>query len=206
MASWSPDAAVLGQVVHMLQCSLAPDTRMQQEASQAMAHHRSNPEFVRYLLIVFARGAQMGIVGGVRLAAGLALKHGVDSGYTGMPPEAQALLRAEIVPCLSDPDADVRRTAANVASTIVRDADLPSWRELPGALHSAMISGNRDALYGALQCLEFLSDDVANQFDSVALGSPLDAIVPVLIQCMRHPELVPRAAAARCMRNFLFCH
>jgi hypothetical protein len=204
-APWAPDAAVLGQVVHMLQCSLAPDTKLQLEATKAMVLHRSNPEFSRYLLVVFSRGVQLGLPSSVRLAAGLALKRGVDSSFSSMAPDAQALLKSEIVPCLADADADVRRTAANVASTIVRDSDLPSWRELPGALHAAMVSGNRDALVGSLQCLEFLSADVANQFDSVVLGNPLDAIVPVLIQCMRHPELQPRTAAAKCMSNFLFC-
>ena len=189
----------------MLTCSLSNDNRLQQEARVAMEAHSAHPEFVRYLLVLFSRGPQLGLPSGTRHSAGVALKRIVDRGFAMLAPEAQFLLKAEVTSCLSDANPDVRRTAANVIAAVVRDADLVSWTTLPGALHAAMVSGSLDALLGAILCLEYLSDDVAAQFDAAVLGHPLNAIVPALIECLRHSSLPVRLGAARCMNNFLVC-
>lgn len=205
MAAWVPDATTLQQVAHMLTCSLSNDNRLQQEARVAMEAHSAHPEFVRYLLVLFSRGPQLGLPSGTRHSAGVALKRIVDRGFAMLAPEAQDLLKAEVASCLSDANPDVRRTAANVIAAVVRDADLVSWKTLPGALHATMVSGSLDALLGAILCLEYLSDDVAAQFDAAVLGHPLNAIVPSLIECLRHSSLPVRLGAARCMNNFLVC-
>ena len=205
MASWTPDATVLGQVAHMLTCSLAPDNKLQREAREAMAANSAHPDFPRYLLVIFSCGSQFGLSVGVRHSAGVQLKIFVDKGFDKLAGEVQELFKAGVTPCLADDAPQLRLTAANVIATIVRDADLVSWPALPAALHGAMVSGKAEALLGALQCLQFLSDDVAVQFDAKVLGHPLNVIIPTLIECLRHPAQPVRLLAARCMNNFLFC-
>lgn len=186
----------------MMQCSLAPDTALQRQAYTALEEHGKNPEFVRYLAFIFARGSELGPA--ARAVAGLTLKRCIDTTYAALPQDVRASVRAEVLRTLGDGDAGIRHAAANAVSTIVRDADLAAWPELPGALDAMIDAATPDAAEGALTALAQIAEDVGGQLDSAALGHPLATLVPKLVAWMRHPSMGLRRLAASAMASLLY--
>ena len=187
----------------MMTYSLAPDTALQRQAYAALEQHSKNPEFVRYLAFIFARGYQLGPA--ARAVAGLTLKRIIDTSYASLPSDVQRNVRVEVLRTLGDEDAGIRHAAANAISTIVRDADLAAWPELPAALN-LMIDASLPAFTteGALTALVQITEDVGGQLDSAELGNPLESLVPKLVAWMQHPSEVQRRLATTVMANLLY--
>ena len=202
MDSWQPQPELLQQVAHMMQCTLAADTSLQKQAYEALAAHTQNPEFVRYLAYVFARCSNLGVA--ARVAAGLTLKRCIDTSYAGLPPAIQHSVRLEVLRTLADPEPDVRHASANAVSAIVRHSELAAWPELAPSLISLLDPANAAAADGALTALGHLSEDVASQFDSAALGHPLTHLIPLLLRWMGAPGERARREATKCVTNFVY--
>ena len=201
--SWAPDGTLLQQVVHMLSCSLTPDTAVQRQAYDALAQYARNGEFVRYLAYVFARGSTL--PSGVRAAAGLALKNTVSSHFSALPADVCASVQDELLATLGDADSSVRSTGANAISSIVLRVKLMAWPALVTRLVELLDggAGSPAGAAGALAALLNLSEDVGSQFESAALGHPLTALFPRLLAGMRAPDASYRVSCARVMNNFV---
>ena len=203
MAAWQPQPALLQQVVHIVSCSLAPDTALQKQAYDALQAHGGSPEFARYLAHVFARRDGSPLPPNARTMAGLALKGILDKRYGALPADVCEGVKGDLLQALVDGDAGVRAAGANAVATVVRRSHLTEWPALVPALVSLLDAGSGPAAEGALAALMHLSEDVGAQFDSAFLGHPLGALLPKLIAGMGHASEPFRRTCTVIVSNFV---
>jgi len=183
--SWAPVPELLTATVQMLEHSRSTDNVLQRQAYEALEQSKANPEFLRYLVYCVVYGS--GLPAGVRAVAGATAKAVVEWGFSSLPADVRAHVKAEVVKMLPDSVDLIRRMAANIVSSIVREEGLESWLELPPVLTALLgVAGSSspDALDGGLTVALQLFEDAPQDWDSSELGHPLSAIFPLLVAAM----------------------
>lgn len=200
---WAPEPTVLQACVAMLESALSPDPARQKLAYDTMQQNATNPNFLQYLVYCVVYGTTL--ASKVRAVAGATAKTVLSRCYGDLLPDVRAYVKAEMVKLLIDPDGGIRRTAANVVSSIAReDEELCKWPELPGILGALLdMHANPAALDGVLTVFEQITDDVPQLLDDAELGNPLNVLLPKLIGFMGHPEEALRLKATRSVANLM---
>lgn len=216
--SFVPDEELLGQVLEMLTCALASNTQQQQQATQAMEEHRTNPDFLLYLTYIFSSYTKKG--GDVQHIAGLTLKRFIDTSWASLPSGTREFIENELYDALCQPSKNnfLQRTSANALASIVRAAGLRSIPQLPVFICSALdehtetntqsLNTNDKVQYhnvrlGVLTVLTLLAEDSSDEWYDPKLNNPLLEVIQRLLLIISTTQYTDeRLAALRSMQIF----
>lgn len=203
--AWQPQAALLQEVVSLLQAYMVPNNQVQQESYQRLQQFQQNLEFNLYLVHLLC---SLQMEPNVRQLAGLLLKRNIkasDVGGSKTPAEMEmlAVIRAQTLSVLVDPIPAIRNAAGSVVTTFVSQYTfLDEWPELMPALLACLDQQDDSAIAGAFGALCKISEDSASKLEN-SPSRPLNTLVPKLLQYFQHPNPAFRRDALECLNNVL---
>ncbi|DAZ98316.1 TPA: hypothetical protein N0F65_008902 [Lagenidium giganteum] len=204
-ANWVPQAALLQEVVSLLQAYMIPNNQVQQESYQRLQQFQQNLEFNLYLVHVFCATE---MEPNVRQVAGLLLKQNIkaaDVGGSKTPVEMEMLarIRAHTLVVLTDPLHAIRSAAGSIVTTFVSQYTfLDEWPELMPALMQCLHAQDENAVAGAFDALSKICEDSASKLEN-SPSRPLNELVPKLLAFFQHPNAHFRHDALDCLNNVL---
>ncbi|KAH3744594.1 hypothetical protein Pelo_14006 [Pelomyxa schiedti] len=198
--SWVPEPGSLQQLLQLLR--VANDASSQALILKQFEVLKQHPDWARYLMFVLINCTSE--PDHVREFAGVTLKNFVLQNVTTIAPSVQASLRADVANILGDNRSVIRRTAANIITSIVKKTGLAGWPELIPGLLGNLNSQSFPILDGTLYTFQLLFEDYCSELDSEALGQPLQFILPKLFQFYQHPHEQLRFYSLCCTAELIF--
>merc|ERR1712166_125553 len=189
MADWQPDEGILNQIIQLCAMSAqAKDSATHKQVYAELEKFKQMQDYSLYQCWVFFMCENQNV--GVRQMAGLQLKefiklHGVQAQQH--LPQLVVVIRQCLGQALTKPhDAAVRRTLSTLVTQMV--TSLGVWPELLQALVVGLQNQDLTVIDLSMSCLVKLSEDSPEKLDEGPAGqTPLDAIIPIMIQAMAHP-------------------
>eukprot|EP01133_Synstelium_polycarpum_P017492 gene17492-20870_t len=176
---WAPNQEGLNQLVLILKGTSSPDQQIQKNIQIELNKFHQIPDYNNYLTYIFAKLVDLEDY--VRNVAGLLLKTNIKSYYPNMPRAVQDYIKREILPVLSDPRQQVRRTVANIVTNLIAKSSFDGWKELLPLLTMALDSPDQNLVEGALYTISLLCEDFTDQLDSGTIDRPLNTLIPKLL-------------------------
>eukprot|EP01055_Gregarina_sp_Pseudo9_P004445 Gregarina_sp_Pseudo_9__4444@NODE_45_length_5109_cov_42_945957_g42_i0_p1_GENE_NODE_45_length_5109_cov_42_945957_g42_i0NODE_45_length_5109_cov_42_945957_g42_i0_p1_ORF_typecomplete_len954_score205_07HEAT_EZ/PF13513_6/2_3e02HEAT_EZ/PF13513_6/1_9e03HEAT_EZ/PF13513_6/1_2e12HEAT_EZ/PF13513_6/1_1HEAT_EZ/PF13513_6/0_088HEAT_EZ/PF13513_6/5_7e07HEAT_EZ/PF13513_6/2_3Vac14_Fab1_bd/PF12755_7/4_9e03Vac14_Fab1_bd/PF12755_7/0_21Vac14_Fab1_bd/PF12755_7/8_2e03Vac14_Fab1_bd/PF12755_7/2_3e02Vac14_Fab1_bd/PF12755_7/4 len=141
-AIWTPQPAVLQDLLNLFKQASSPSASVQKRVLEGVEELKRNPDGVRYLVVIFAELTKEQVE--VRQMAGLLLKNLVappemkDSKSRGRPARSMAsecvfdeaaleFVRGNSLKALYDDSIDIRRTAGTIITTIITEYGCDSY-------------------------------------------------------------------------------
>ncbi|KAF2075365.1 hypothetical protein CYY_003341 [Polysphondylium violaceum] len=174
---WVPNQEGLTQLVYILSQSNQGSGEVQDKIRQDLEKFNSIPDYNNYLVVIFNNRE---LPADIRSVAGLLLKTNIKTYYEKMPREVQAYIKREILPNLSDSSQSVRRTIANIITTLIVKSSFKEWPDLLNILLQALDSPNENLVDGALLALQLICEDSTESIDYEARPA-LNSLIPKLI-------------------------
>lgn len=104
---------------------------------------------------------------------------------------------------LSDPVEDLRRTAGDVITTMLRVKGYESWPGLVSNLVNCLTNSDANIVLGSFQALEMLCEDFTYDINNDRTH-PLNDLMPTVLQFFRHDHPQVRLYAISCIQKFIF--
>lgn len=170
---------------------------------------KHDPLFLRTLTFTVVFGTHLQAK--TRKIGAATLKGVIDSSYHTLDTDTRAYVQ-QCVPRLliESEDVDLSRLATNVISTIVRNAGMEAWPELPGiliqGLTSMLSAGTHPGLRSWLLLTSQITTDNPQELDDVALGTPINELYPLLIHALALPDKGCAILALESLTNVQYCH
>eukprot|EP00736_Rhodelphis_marinus_P000205 Rmarinus@m.16216 len=198
MGTWAPQQEGLTEVVGMVKMLLVGSTEVQHEMYQRFQHFTSTvPDFPNYLMYIVTQ--LRGETDLIRESAGMMLKSSIK-GYKEWQPATREYIKTEIIKTLGDECVSIRNAGATCIAAIVGIDPLTNWPSLVTSLSQMLDSNSAVLIEGALHSLFNMLEDNPRQFNSEALGWPLNSLVPKILPCFHHSEAIIRRHAVGCIR------
>jgi transportin-1 len=140
------------------------------------------------------------------MLAGLLLKNSIKEHYHLMPEDVRQYIKSEIVPCIGDPKASVRKTVASIITTIVVKSSFKAWPGLLQTLVQFLDSTDQNYVEGALNVFVLICEDYADKLDADEPSStvrPLNVLIPKFISFFKSPNETYRRYALSCINQFI---
>ena len=211
MSGWQIDQAKLDQVGQLLTaCQDVSNHEAHLLALKMLEEHtKVHPDFGCYLLVVFCK--MPSAPAPLRHLAGIQLKNAIKERRMKEP--ELTYIRTEITGALGDSENTLRRTAAQIVTTICGRHDVPAripnnqplqdWDGLLPGLLQMLNSGSEAHVEGAMSTLRLLFEDHTDQLCVEGLAVTLQAIVARLVQFLQAPQARQRADAIYCVRMLI---
>ncbi|KAI8620202.1 ARM repeat-containing protein [Chytriomyces sp. MP71] len=203
-AAWQPDANALNSLVDALSKTSHPDNAIQQQVQQFLAQFSQDPNYARYLTLIFANGS---LPAPLRRIAGLLVKTVVANSaqYARMPPDGVAFVKDSVFACLDDVvNADVQKTAGIILTNLVA-VDMRHAPDVLLKLVQKVDSGNPQIAEAAFGAISIVCEDSAASLHEQA-GPLLDQIIPFFISRFDSPSPKIRAYAISSTNQFAINH
>ncbi|KAL9102884.1 MAG: hypothetical protein Q9163_002007 [Psora crenata] len=176
---------------------------------------KSKPETPKYLANIFSNGQALQSLNLshpeltlVRSSAAINLKNIIKSNYKYLDENARNYIRSFVLPCLDDPNPQIRSLTGTVISEIVQRGGILDWPQLFPELLSVAANdrGNTSsaAQEGAMGALAKLCEDKKEDVEKDYQGQrPLQYIMPRLLKITGSPIAKVRALAIASINSFI---
>jgi len=200
--AWQPSNEGLIQIVGLLRQSGSLEPGVQQNVHNQLQQFNSHREYCNYLLYIFAKLTTEEAF--TRTVAGLLLKNYIKANWTKLDTNGvQNYIKSEILSCIGDPDAAIRRTLSSIVTTIVTQEKIEAWPSLLPTLTQILDSSDLAQVDGALGTIYVLCEDSGARLDTEEAGRPLNALVPKLITFFSSPHENFRRYALASLNHFI---
>eukprot|EP00727_Mastigamoeba_balamuthi_P011572 m51a1_g7037 putative transportin-1-like isoform x1 (1172) ;mRNA; f:95930-102268 len=197
---WQPNPEGLAQILAVLRETTNPQSQpFVQSSIQTFSAHA---EWGQYLAHIMARCKTE--PEHVREVAGLLLKHHLSPDqFKCLPVEWLRNIKEAVLVSLYEPQPLLRRTAAILVSTILKNGTLQGWPEALPQLVAGVMSTDMTVVDGALYALTLVCEDQTRVLDSQATGRPLAHLIPKFLEFFKSPQEPFRMYAVTCMYEFI---
>ncbi|KNB41741.1 transportin [Blastocystis sp. subtype 4] len=161
---------------------------------------KKNPEFLKYIVFIFAFGDKMSLPSNVRIIAGYTLKSCLKLLFDHDSNDSKAYIRSCVLNTLIDPNNQIRNAAGVLITQLVTISGLESWPDLLPALLQLLKSDNQDYIITSLSCLSKLMEDNIYELDSAKVNHPLNELIPLFLSFFQCPNEEIIYHSVNCMR------
>lgn len=176
---------------------------------------KARPETARYLAYIYSNGpliqdqrlpkAYLNIL---RSSAAINLKNTVKYNYKSIDEDARQYIKSIVLQSLNDLDSQIRTLAGTVITEIVQKGGVLGWTDLLPTLVSVASNEGRNvsssAQEAATGALLKLCEDQKDELEIIYNGqSPLQFLVPQLLNLCRDPNATVTANAIACINTFI---
>lgn len=199
--AWQPSNEGLLQIVTLLRESGSLVPGVQGNIHNQLQQFNAIPDYCNYLAYIFAKLTTEAEF--TRTVAGLLLKNNIKSYWPKLSQEVQNYVKSEILSCVGDPAAGIRRTLSSIVTTIVTIEKIEAWPMLIPTLAQVLDSSDLQQVDGALGTIYILCEDSGGRLDSEEAGRPLNVLVPKLINFFSSPHQNFRRFAIASLNHFI---
>lgn len=211
MAEWQPNNEELQSTFRVLQALRDPSRPDHVQAMQSLDSFCANASFILHLLYVFVRGQTVAPTD-IRALGGFILKNYGLAHLNELPAMAIQMLKSELLSALQDPVPEIQNTAGIIFGKLTHSFPVELWGDILPHLFSMLDFTSQDqfnALDGALQAVKRICEDSCNKLltkgpiTAATVTSPLDALVPKLLNLFQNPVPSIRLRALQSMNALL---
>jgi transportin-1 len=205
---WQPSPAELDSTFRVLQALRDPSRPDHLQAMQGLDSFCGNGSFILHLLYIFVHGAGIPVPSDIRALGGFILKNYALKHLDELPAVVVYKLKADCLSALCDSVPDIVNTTGIIFGTLTKDYPIEKWGEILPRLFEMLDSGDAHVVDGALQAMKRICEDSCEQLlaPERAAGSgnsPLDALVPRLLNLFTHPAPSIRLRSIQSMNALL---
>ncbi|KAK0565515.1 hypothetical protein OC861_003738 [Tilletia horrida] len=199
MATWD-EADALQEITSLLKESVNPSDD-QDRVVQRLNELQVTPRYVSYLVYIFTSLTQEDIQ--IRTVAGLLLKSTFE--HVTIDQEELTYVKNHMLPALSYPEVELRRTASLVVAMILVYYKPENWPEGLSKLIELTQSTNYDEAEAAFNTFAKACEDASAEMDAAEVNNVrlIEVLIPKLLDATQHPDARIRAHAILCLNEFV---
>ncbi|KAE8267860.1 hypothetical protein A4X09_0g4478 [Tilletia walkeri] len=198
-ATWD-QADALQEIIALIKESITP-TGEQRRVVERLQELQATPRYVSYLVYIFSQLTTEDVQ--VRTVAGILLKNGFD--HVVISDDELVYIKEQMLPALSYPEVELRRTASLVVAMILVFYKPETWPEGLSKLIDLTASSNFDEAEAAFNTLSKVCEDASAELDAAEINGVrlIEVLIPKLLEATQHPDARIRAHSINCLNEFV---